>query len=206
MAMKLIILDPEDKKQIIRRRQRLGIDTFDEVWNGVYVMSPIADNEHQKLAFDLARAIDEARCGDESMRVYPAVNISDREEKWKKNYRCPDAAVFLEGNPAQDRGTHWFGGPDFAVEVLSPRDRSRKKLAFYAGVGVRELLLIDRKPWALELYRPHGKSMALVGKSTLEASENLVSDVLRMTFRLLPGKPRPRIELTRTGGEQRWLV
>jgi Uma2 family endonuclease len=204
--MRGVILDPDELKEIIRRRRRLGIDRFDEVWNGVYVMSPIADNEHQKLSYDLARTIDEARLGDDSIRVYPAVNVSDREEKWKKNFRCPDAAVFLEGNPAQDRRTHWFGGPDFAVEVLSPRDRSRKKFAFYAKVGVRELLLIDRKPWSLELYRSTGKSMELVGKSTPETSEILASQVLPMTFRLLPGKPRPRIELCRTGGDRHWQI
>jgi Uma2 family endonuclease len=204
--MKGVILDPDELKEIIRRRRRMGIDQFDEVWNGVYVMSPIADNEHQKLAYDLTKAIDEARCGDDAIRVYPAVNVSDREVKWKKNFRCPDAAVFLEGNPAEDRGTHWYGGPDFAVEVLSPRDRSRKKFAFYTKVGVRELLLIDRKPWTLELYRPQGKTMELVGKSMLETSEVLASAVLPLTFRLLPGKPRPRIEVARIGGDQRWLV
>ena len=50
-------------------------------------------------------------------------------------------------------GTFWYGGPDFAVEVISPFDRSRKKFEFYARVGVRELLLVNRKPWSLELYR-----------------------------------------------------
>ena len=62
------------------------------------------------------------------IRIFPGCNVSDRPKRWKKNYRCPDVAVFLPGNPAEDRETHWFGGPDFAVEILSPYDRSREKL------------------------------------------------------------------------------
>ncbi len=84
-----------------------------------------------------------------------------RPSDWTKNYRCPDVLVFLPGNPAEDRGTHWLGGPDFAVEIMSRGDRSRKKLDFYAKVGVRELLLIDRRPWKLELYRRHDDRLEL---------------------------------------------
>lgn len=204
--MKVVILDPDEKKRIIRRRQLTGADRFDEVWDGVYVVSPSPDNEHQKLAVKLTSAIDQALCGDNSIQVYPVVNVSDRKDDWKKNYRCPDAAIFREDNPARDCGTHWFGGPDFAVEILSPRDRSRRKLPFYAKVGVRELLLIDRKPWTLELYRLRERTLELVGKSAPETSETLASEVLPLMFRLLPAEPRPRIELSRTDSDRSWLV
>ena len=101
-------------------------------------------------------------------KVYQGVNVSDRDDDWTKNFRCPDVAVYLTGNPAVAKGAYWHGGPDFAVEILSPDDRSREKLDFYARVGVRELLLIDRDPWALELYRRNGAEWALAGRSTLE--------------------------------------
>jgi len=45
------------------------------------------------------------------------------------------------------------GGPDFAVEILNPGDRTPEKLPFYASVNVRELLVVDRDPWSLELFR-----------------------------------------------------
>ena len=92
-------------------------------------------------------------------KVMAGVNVSDREHGWKKNYRCPDVVVFLNHTKAVDCDTFWFGGPDFAVEIASPGDRSREKLEFYAKVGTRELLLVDRKPWSLELYRLDGEKL-----------------------------------------------
>ena len=79
--------------------------------------------------------------------------MSDREEGWKENYRIPDMVFYSESNPAKACVTHLCGGPDFALEVVSPGDRSREKLGFYASVGTREVLLLDRKPWSLELFR-----------------------------------------------------
>src|SRR4051794_6469068 len=118
--MPLLILDRVKAKQLIRQRRRTGADRKDEVWDGVYVMSPEADNQHQFLTGKFVSVFDQALGGLAGIRVFPSINISDREKGWRKNYRCPDVAVFLPGNPAQDCGTHWFGGPDFAVEVLSP--------------------------------------------------------------------------------------
>jgi Uma2 family endonuclease len=130
--------------------------------------------------------------------------ITDREEKWTKNFRCPDVAVFLNGTTAINKKTHWLGGPDFAVEVISRHDRSRKKFDFYAKVGVKELLLVDRKPWALELYRLQDGKLVLAGKSDLAQPNILVSEVVPLTFQLLVGDPRPRIEMTHVDGDQRW--
>ena len=141
------------------------------------------------------------------MRVFPGCNVSDRPRRWKRNYRCPDVAVFLPGNPAEDRNTHWFGGPDFAVEILSPYDRSRQKFGFYAKVGVRELMLVAHRPWTLELYRLAGKDFELVGESDPSVdSPPLSSEVLNLGFRLIPGDPRPQIEVSKAEGNLRWLA
>jgi Uma2 family endonuclease len=169
-------------------------------------MSPIADNEHQYLAGTLVIALHQALAGDRSLRVYPAINVSDQPEKWRKNFRCPDAAIFLPGNPAEDRGTHWFGGPDFAVEIMSPRDRSRKKLPFYASVGVRELLLIDRRPWRLELFRLREGRLEPAGSAEPGEPTALASAVLPLIFRLVHGTPRPQVEVARAAGGPSWLA
>jgi Uma2 family endonuclease len=204
--MKLMVLDPELTRELIRERRRLGIDFLDEVWDGVYVMSPEADIEHQKIGTRFASALDQALAGLPSADVFARVNVSDRSVNWRRNFRVPDVAVFLPGNPAQARGTHWFGGPDFAAEIISRHDRSRKKLAFYAKVGVRELLLVDRKPWALELYRLQNGVLNLVGQLNPGDPGMLTSQVLPVTFRLLAGSPRPQIEVTRSSGAQQWLI
>jgi Uma2 family endonuclease len=204
--MATVIIDPAELRRLIRERRECGGDRYDEVWDGVYVMSPLADNQHQQLATKFAGAIDQAMGDREEVQVFAGTNVSDRDQRWKRNFRCPDVAVFLPGNPAQDRGSHWFGGPDFAVEIISPYDRSRKKFAFYAKVNVRELLLVARRPWCLELYRLRDGKYELVGKSDAEQPAVLASEVLPLTFRLIPGEPRPRIEVARTDGTQRWLA
>ncbi len=53
-----------------------------------------------------------------------------------KIYRVTDMLVVLPGNPIQNLDTHFVGGPDFLVEVLSPGDQALEKLPFYAVIGV----------------------------------------------------------------------
>jgi Uma2 family endonuclease len=202
------LLLPKDAfRRLIRRRRAWGADHHDEVWNGAYVMAPDADNEHQALAYQLTKAIDRALDESEEVKAYPSINVTDQSEKWTKNYRCPDVAVFLPGNPAEDRGSHWYGGPDFAVEIVSKGDRSRQKLEFYAKVGVKELLLIDRNPWRLELYRNRGGVLLPVGVAELDPTASiLVSAVLPISFRLTPAEPRPRILVTQTVDGRTWTI
>jgi Uma2 family endonuclease len=205
--MAMVSVDPIELARLIRERRRCGGDRYDEVWDGVYVMSPLADNEHQELAFDLGSAIKMGLGRVQGIRIFPGCNVSSRPRGWKKDYRCPDVAVFLPGNPAVDEKTHWFGGPDFAVEIISPYDRSREKFDFYAKVGVRELLFVARRPWSLELYRRDGQRWALVGKSDPAPDSFLLhSEVLSLGFRLVPGEERPRIEVVQEAQDLRWLA
>lgn len=204
--MAAIVLDRRLEKELIRKRRETGADRHDEVWDGVYVMSPIANNEHQFLGYKLTSAFDQSLDGMVGVLAYPGVNVTDRTDDWTKNYRCPDVALFLPGNPAKDMGTHWYGGPDFAVEIISLRDRSRKKLDFYAKIGVRELLLVDRKPWSLELFRLIDGELKLVGKVVPGSSHSLTSEVLPISLQLLPGDPRPTIEVTQTADARQWLI
>ena len=198
--MAIVSLEPGELKRLIRHRRDSGSDRWDEVWDGVYVMPPLADNEHQRLGLELAIDLRNVLGPDEDIQIFAGCNISDQPKRWRRNYRCPDVAVFLPGNPAEDRGSHWFGGPDFAVEILSRFDRSREKFGFYARVGVRELLLIDRRPWQLELYWREGDRWDLTGRSDLDKSASaLPSRVLPVTYRLVPGPRRPKVEVSRAG-------
>ena len=51
------------------------------------------------MGYKLTRAIDQAMGGPEEVRFFAGTNVSDREDDWRKNFRCPDVAVFLPGNP-----------------------------------------------------------------------------------------------------------
>jgi Uma2 family endonuclease len=201
--MAMMVLDDEIAKQLIAERQASGADRYDEVWESVYMMAPLANNEHQDLQLGLAGALRNALGWASGARVQAGANVSDREDNWTENYRCPDVVVVLPAGAARDCGTHWCGGPDFCVEILSPGDRSREKLDFYSAIGVRELLLVDRAPWALELYRLTSGRLKPVKKPTKDV---FVSQVAPVTFRLLPSTPRQQIEVTHRDGVQRWLV
>jgi Uma2 family endonuclease len=203
----LVSLEPSELKRLIGRRRLCGGDRYDEVWDGVYVMAPLADNEHQSLGLDLAIAFKNALDSVKQAEVFHGCNVSDQPERWKRNYRCPDVAVFLPGNPAEDRKTYWYGGPDFAVEVISRFDMSRKKFGFYKSVGVRELLLVARHPWALELYRVEAGDWALAGRVDLQAPDGVISsNVLGLTFQFIPGVARPQIEIVREHPRKTWLI
>ena len=93
----------------------------------------------------------------------PGANVSDRNADGRRTTDVPTSSYFSTAAKPIDCDTFWFGGPDFAVEIVSPGDRSREKLDFYAKVGTRELLLVDRKPWSLELYRLDGEKLSASG-------------------------------------------
>ncbi len=204
--MATLIHDPALEKDILAQRRAWGADRYDEVWEGVYVVSPMPNDSHQEMATRLAAVFQIVLGWDSAAKVRAGVNVSDRRKGWAKNYRVPDVAVFLEGTKAENLETHWVGGPDFGVEITSPGDETREKIPFYEKVGTRELLIIDREPWALELYRREGKKLVLAGKTTLDEPRLLKSRLLGLTFELLAGRPRPRIRIRHTKSGQEWVV
>jgi Uma2 family endonuclease len=203
--MPTLINDPFLEEALIADRRERGIDKFDEVWDGVYVMAPIANNEHQDIQMGLALILGPLIVFPRLGRVHAGANVSDQPVDWMKNYRCPDVLVFLDGNPAEDRGSHWFGGPDFAVEIVSDRDRSREKIDFYSKVNVRELLIIDRDPWQLELFRLTAGRLESAAIATEQNGVSILSQVTGLTLRLVSAPKRPAIAVTSPDG-QSWNV
>lgn len=200
------VTDPALVRKLKARREATGNDRRDEMWEGIYVVSPEADNEHEDFASELVIIFAAVRGEVGGAKLRTGGNISDRVKGWHKNYRVPDVAVYLSNNPARNCGTHMVGGPDLAVEILSEGDLARKKLDFYASVNTRELLMLDRDPWALELYRLADGRLELVGISTPEKPETLASQVLPLSFRLAPGETRPTLEVARLDGGQSWRI
>lgn len=203
--MATVILDKSLAERLKAERAAAGGDRYDEVWEGTYMMAPMPNNEHQEVVNGLAAVLQIVITWPQLGHVYPGANISDRLDNWDHNYRVPDIAVFLSNTSAVDHGSFWLGGPDFAVEVISPGDQTREKLEFYARVGTRELLVIDRDPWQLELYRLTDGSLDRV-----PAAVDLVnSDVTDLKFQLQPpssGEGRPRLEVTHSGTNQSWTI
>ncbi len=203
--MTTVILDHRYAEQLRKQRKAAGSDRWDEVWEGTYMMAPLPNNEHQELvgAFvDLFRELVPKLRG----RVLPGTNVSDREIAWEHNYRCPDVAVYLSETAAKDCGTHWCGGPNFTVEIVSDDDRTREKIPFYAAVNTGELLVIERDPWSLELFQLVGGNLISAGTSTLQTQALLKSRALPITFQLTVDKQRPEIQIVRTADGKQWSL
>lgn len=203
--MAVLIHDPDLEREVRAERDRLFPNNRDEVWEGVLVMAPLPNNEHQALVLKLAIAFTAATDPGGDI-VLPGCNLSDRVAGWTDNYREPDVAVYLSTTKAKDCGTHWVGGPDLAVEIASPGEDPRQKLDFYAKVDTREVLIVDRDPWALELYQLQGGTLVLVGTSGIANSAVLASSVLPLTFTLRAAAPRPVIRIAHTAKPDEWVA
>ena len=110
-SMSIVVNDSKLADELIKQRQACGGDRYDEVWNGVYMMSPLANNEHQDLASELTAIIRSVLDWQGLGRTQCGGNVSDRSEDWIKNYRCPDVLVFMNDCEADDRGTHCLADP-----------------------------------------------------------------------------------------------
>ena len=205
--MTAIIGDPELAKRLIAERQATGQDKYDEVWDGVYVMAPMANPEHQIIVTELSTVLVVAIKWSGLGSVSAGGNVSGNETNWTEDYRCPDILVFLRDTSAEERKAHWFGGPDLAVEVVSEGDRAYDKLPFYLKVNTREVLFIDRNPWMLSLYRNISGQMTEIGQATVENQAQLASELVPLAFSLMAadtGRPQIKVRHLKDGTE--WLV
>jgi Uma2 family endonuclease len=206
-AREVRILDPGLIDAYIRERQERGIDGPDEIWEGVYTVPALANNEHQDIVTFLMGILFNAVTLEGRGRVQSGANVSDRREGWEHKCRVPDVVVVLKNGEAVDCGTHWMGGPDFLVEVQSPRDESEEKIPFYSELAVRELLIIHRDTRELRLYRHDGSELAPVGLTDFQGGKWLVSEVVPLAFRRKGGKKNPRTEVRCTEGQTgNWTV
>jgi hypothetical protein len=204
--MATVVRDAAERERLIAERAITGADRYDEVWEGEYVMTPLPNDEHQEIAVQIAFVLQTLFGWPGLGDVRTPTNLSDRAKGWEHNYRAPDVALFLKTGKAINHGTHWSGPADFLVEIISHGDKSRDKLPFYSKLGVRELLLIDRDPWALELYQIQEGQLKLAVRNTLEQPTLISLNVLPLDWRLLPGTKRPVIEISHRGTPDRWQI
>ncbi len=80
--MSLMIHDTILANDILARRRAAGADRYDEVWEGVYVMSPLANNEHQGLVTQLSIAIGTVVDWQDLGRTLAGANVSDRRDEF----------------------------------------------------------------------------------------------------------------------------
>jgi Uma2 family endonuclease len=141
---------------ILEQRRRTGLDRWDEMWEGVLHMTPAPSNEHQRILDELLMFLGPLlrRAGRGTLRS--GINVFD-ESSTAEDYRIPDLTFVAAGREtlfAQDgiRG----GGPDAVIEIRSPNDESYEKRPFFAKLGVREVVIIDRDTKRVEVFTLRG--------------------------------------------------
>jgi Uma2 family endonuclease len=138
--MHTLVLDPApaEFEALLERRRRLGIDRFDEVWEGVLHMVPAPHSAHGKLDRRVARLLD-APAQAAGLEASGPVNIGSPED-----YRVPDAALLRPGPDDV-----FLPSAALVVEIVSPDDETWAKLPFYAAHGIDELLIVDPRERAV---------------------------------------------------------
>jgi Uma2 family endonuclease len=203
--MTMLIKDPQFEESLIHERQVLGIDQHDEVWDGVYVMPPLASNDHQRVVgwffYVLQASITIPGLGE----ALPGTNLAASADDWTHDFRVPDVAVFMLGSKAENHKAFWTGAADFLIEVTSPQEDAEEKIPFYSRVGVRELLVVDQEDNSLDLYRHDTRELVKVGSSMLPESVKLSSEVVPLDFRMVLHKEQILIEVSHQQSGQTWV-
>jgi Uma2 family endonuclease len=136
--MATLIRDPQPAEidALVERREALGLDRRDEVWDGVLHMNPPPSVEHQILAQQLTELLTPLarRSG-----LFPLIQVFGVGEG-REDYRVPDGGLFR----GQPEGV-WQGTAALVIEIVSPKDDSWKKFEFYAAHEVNEVVIVDHK-------------------------------------------------------------
>ncbi|MHB8468094.1 MAG: Uma2 family endonuclease [Acidimicrobiales bacterium] len=157
--MRTVILGPTppEVEALIERRQRLGLDGHDEVWEGEYHMAPEAHSRHGVLQAELIAALRPFAKAAGLITTGP-FNVGDHQD----DFRAPDLG-FHRGKP----DAVWVHTAAVVVEVLSPDDESYEKFGFYAAHEVDEILIADPLARTVEWWSLAGERYEHVPRSNL---------------------------------------
>ena len=142
-------------------------------------MAPAPMYEHQRIVLAITRFLGDV-CERGSRGVLAiGINVFDESSK-TENYRIPDFTFVSSGRkqllaPDGIRG----GGPDAVIEIRSPNDETYEKLPFFARLGVREVIVIDRDTKQPEIFRLAGSQYVAV---QADAECGLRSDAINVRF------------------------
>jgi Uma2 family endonuclease len=129
--MRTVVLGQSPElERLIAHRRALGLDGFDEVWDGEYHVAPHAHSDHGIISDEIAGALRPLakRAG---LIGSDAFNLGEPTD-----YRVPN-----RGYHRQRPGTLYVATAAVVVEVVSPDDETFPKLPFYAAHGVEEVLV-----------------------------------------------------------------
>ena len=172
-------------ESLLDERRRLGLDVFDEVWEGVLHMVPPPSGEHQRLELELGSVFLLAgkRQGLVASNETGLFAADD-------DYRVPDIVVARPVN-CTHRGVDETA--ELVVELRSPGDESYEKLPWYAARGVTEMLIVDPATRRFELYRNHGGAATIVAP---DEAGGVTLDTLGVRLMTVESGDGPRLRVT----------
>ncbi len=161
--MRTVVLGPRpaELEALIAHRRALGLDTFDEVWEGEYHMPPGAHPRHGYLDDELAALI-RVRARPLGLVALGPCNIGEPD-----NFRVPDRSVHRSMPDMVFVPT-----AALVVEIVSPDDETWAKLGFYAAHGVEEVLIVDPATRAVTWL-----ALTAAGDGYVETDHSAVLDV-----------------------------
>lgn len=141
--MKTVVLGPRppELQALIDRRRALGIDRFDEVWEGSYHVAPAPNAAHAYLDRALVLVL-HPYAEAAALVGTSAFNLGAPDD-----YRVPDGG-YHRGQPT---GV-WVPTAAIVVEIVSPDDETYAKFDFYAHHDVDEIIVADPAARAIEMW------------------------------------------------------
>jgi Uma2 family endonuclease len=145
--MRAVLLDVP--AHLLEERRRLGLDSRDEMWEGVLHMVPPPAGDHQGLSTELLLVLGPiAKLAGLVPRM--ETGLFDPAIAGFHDYRVPDQ---LYADPALRTQRGIDGPAALVVELRSPGDDTYDKLDYYHRLGVGEVLIVHPTTRALELHR-----------------------------------------------------
>lgn len=183
--MRAVVL--EVPQSLLDERRRVGVDRWDEEWEGELHMVPPPSGDHQRLGgqlYSVLKALAEAR----GLVAHYETGVF--RPGAEKDYRIPDHS-YARPDQLSRRGIE--GGAPLVVEILSPGDETYQKLDWYAAIGVGEVLVIDPDTRVVELFVLRGDRLVLVQPGP----DGVAVEAVAARVRTVEG---PLLELTWDGG------
>ncbi len=133
--MPTVILDPlpVEIDELLVRRQELGLDHADEMWEGVLHVNPAPYGRHARVLSQLAEIFGPLAHAADLVPTMANFNVGSRGD-----YRVPDGGLHRPGPDEM-----YYPTAALVVEIVSPDDESWAKLPFYAAHYVDEVLIVD---------------------------------------------------------------
>jgi Uma2 family endonuclease len=176
----------------LEERARLGLDHHDEIWEGVLHMPPAPGFAHQRLGSRLLGFL-EPRLARSGILVMYQTEVHEAGSGGK-NYRIPDMVFFRdEAGLVTMRGLE--GAPLAVLEIRSPDDETYEKFAFWARLGVAEVIVLVPDTRAAEVYRLAGDRYVATSADVTGAVHAASIDV---RFTTLQGDP-PKLRVEHGG-------